>query len=70
MNDKRTMPIWADPDHETNQVQRPRTVCWGCGKKGCIDKHWGDWCFACNLARMTRLDASFSAIAAALGTQS
>ena len=69
--DKADTPIWANPDDPSNQVSRPAVKCWGCGQRGCIDKHWGNWCFACNVKRMTRLSASFDSIAAGLNqTQS
>ena len=59
-------PIWADPSK--NAVTRPRTKCWGCGKAGCVDKHWGNWCFACNVKRLTRLTASFDQISQSLAS--
>lgn len=52
-----TAQIWSDPDHPTNKL-RPRVVCQGCGKRGCVT-YWGPWCFNCNVKRMTRLDAVF-----------
>jgi len=48
---------YKDPDHRGNKI-RPNVKCIGCGEKGCITA-WGNWCFACNVERMERIDASF-----------
>lgn len=48
------MQAYEDSNHPSNKI-RPRTVCWGCGNKGCVGKHWGNWCFACNVARIKRI---------------
>ena len=49
---------YRDPKHPSNKI-RPRVKCWGCGKNGCVGKHWGNWCFACNNERMDRIEARF-----------
>jgi hypothetical protein len=48
-----TVPAFADPNHPGNTI-RPNVRCLGCGEKGCVTS-WGDWCFRCNVARMTRI---------------
>ena len=59
------MKLWADPLHPSNKL-RPKVRCVGCGQLGCVT-HWGPWCFACNIERMDRIDASMSKIADAFG---
>lgn len=59
------LPAYADPAHPTNKI-RPRLRCWGCGTKGVVGKHWGQWCFECNVRRIRHLDARFDEIRAAL----
>jgi hypothetical protein len=56
---------WADPTHHGNRI-RPMVRCIGCGKRGCVTA-WGPWCFDCNVARMTRIDAQFDRVREALG---
>lgn len=51
---------WQNKDHPGNKI-RPRVVCYGCGKKGCVT-YWGKWCFDCNVKRMTRLSAAFESL--------
>jgi hypothetical protein len=58
---------WADPNHKGNKI-RPRVQCIGCGAMGCVTA-WGPWCFPCNVARMTRLDASFKQLEASLAAR-
>lgn len=55
---------WADPDHAGNAI-RPKVRCLGCHALGCVTA-WGPWCFTCNVARMTRLSATFDKLAAGL----
>ena len=50
------IPAYKDPDHPSNVI-RPRVRCWGCGKRGCVGKRWGNWCFICNVARIERISA-------------
>lgn len=45
------IPAYKDPKHPSNKI-RPRTQCWGCKKMGCVGKHWGNWCFECNVKRI------------------
>jgi hypothetical protein len=59
-----TAKPWADPEHPGNRI-RPNVRCAGCGTKGCVT-YWGPWCLACNVARMTRLSATFDRLAADL----
>ena len=60
------MEAYKDPDHPSNKI-RPRTVCWGCGARGCVGKHWGNWCFECNVARIKRITASLDELIAEYG---
>ena len=48
------MDAYKDADHPSNKI-RPNVRCWGCGKKGCVGKHWGNWCFSCNVKRIERI---------------
>ena len=56
---------YKDPDHLSNKI-RPRVRCWGCGTLGCVGKHWGNWCFACNVKRIERISASLQAVVASM----
>lgn len=56
------LPAWADPKHPTNTI-RHNLRCWQCKEKGVVGKHWGQWCFKCNVARMSRLSSQFDQIA-------
>lgn len=51
---------YEDPSHPSNTL-RPRTRCWGCGKLGCVGKHWGNWCFKCNNERIGRISINLEA---------
>lgn len=51
------LPAYRDPSHPTNEV-RPLIRCLGCGKFGCVGKHWGNWCFECNVARIERITSN------------
>jgi hypothetical protein len=53
---------YRDPAHPGNRI-RPNVRCLGCGALGCVT-YWGDWCFACNVARIDRISASLEALAA------
>lgn len=61
-----TLEAWQDPKHPSNKI-RPKVKCWGCGKMGCVGKHWGNWCFECNVKRIGRIDKGFSKIATSMG---
>lgn len=50
------MKAYQDPSHPSNQI-RPKTKCWGCGKLGCVGKHWGNWCFDCNVKRIDKISS-------------
>lgn len=58
---------YKDPAHPSNKI-RPRTVCWGCGKRGCVGKHWGNWCFACNVARIDKISATLACMVALISS--
>ncbi len=62
-----TTQPWADPGHPGNRI-RWRIRCLGCRQMGCTTS-WGPWCFKCNVARMTRLSASFTDIAKSYGIE-
>jgi len=47
------LPPYKDPNHPTNKP-RPNLKCWGCGKRGVTGRHWGQWCFECNVKRIER----------------
>lgn len=59
-----TIPAYRDPNHPSNVI-RPQVRCWGCGNLGCVGKHWGNWCFDCNVARIGRINAAFESVRAA-----
>ena len=50
------------PSYHGPKTQR----CLGCRVK-CARSAWGNWCFACNVARMTRIDRALAPVARALG---
>lgn len=50
---------YADPEHPGNAI-RKNLRCIGCRKLGCTTA-WGPWCFACNVARIDRIDAALRA---------
>lgn len=50
------MKAYEDPNHSSNKI-RPRLKCWACGKLGCVGKHWGQWCFDCNIKRINKISA-------------
>ena len=52
-----SLPAYKDPDHLSNAI-RPRIRCWGCGGLGCVGKHWGNWCFECNVKRIERISGA------------
>lgn len=60
------LPAYKDPDHPTNKT-RPNLKCWGCGTLGVTGKHWGQWCFDCNVARMERINNAFRPFADSIG---
>jgi hypothetical protein len=49
-------PAYMDASHPSNVI-RPQIRCWGCGNLGCVGKHWGNWCFECNKARIGRISS-------------
>ncbi len=59
------MDAYKDPDHPSNKI-RPNVRCWGCGTKGCVGKHWGNWCFACNNERIDRISGQLANVRVAL----
>jgi hypothetical protein len=59
------IPAYMDANHPSNVI-RPRVKCWGCGKLGCVGKHWGNWCFECNVSRIGGITQNLER--AALGT--
>lgn len=59
------LPAYADPNHRTNKI-RPSLKCWGCGTQGVVGKHWGQWCFECNVKRIGCIDAKFQTARKAL----
>jgi len=59
------IPAYKDPDHPSNVI-RPRVRCWGCGKRGCVGKRWGNWCFTCDVARIERISAQLAKAGAIL----
>jgi hypothetical protein len=60
------LPAYKDPDHPTNKL-RPKLRCWGCKKLGVTGRHWGQWCFECNVARFERINDSFRLFAESIG---
>lgn len=53
------MEPWRDPNYGTPQQ---RIKCCKCGRVGCVDKHWGSWCFECNVERIERINKQFKDI--------
>ncbi|MBN9601855.1 MAG: hypothetical protein J0G33_02880 [Afipia felis] len=62
------LPAYKDQNHRTNKL-RPNLKCWGCGKLGVTGKHWGQWCFDCNVKRIDRINGNFSAFAQSIGVK-
>lgn len=62
------LPAYKDPGHPTNKI-RPNLKCWGCGKKGVTGKHWGQWCFECNVKRIERVNDQFRTFANSVGVK-
>jgi hypothetical protein len=42
---------YKDPNHPSNKI-RPKVQCSMCGTMGCVGRHWGNWCFDCNVKRI------------------
>lgn len=65
-NSRGALPAYKDPDHPTNKI-RPKLKCWGCGALGVTGKHWGQWCFKCNVDRIDGVNERFRPFAESIG---
>jgi hypothetical protein len=59
--EEESMPAYKNPDHPSNRI-RPKVKCWGCGNFGCVGKHWGNWCFGCNVRRIDRISNTLASM--------
>lgn len=63
-----SLPAYKDPNHSTNKI-RPKLKCWGCGKLGVTGRHWGQWCFECNVERIEGINDKFRPFADSIGVK-
>jgi len=54
---------WRDPErYKTGRIVK----CYGCGIK-CHKTHWGNWCYACNVERIDRINGRFAEFEKSIG---